>query len=250
MLRFFFKALIVVLIIGIILAAFIWDRRVRYISNFLSNIMPTKTIIKDLRISGNQFIIKGLHIANPEGSKLDTAFASEVIRITTEPRNLLSKDLVIDEIAIDDPLVGIEFYSADGSQNNWSLILNKLNLAASKQNTSHRTYLIKKLIMTKVKLHVVNSALNTEPFDPEPLPKIEFHNIGSDKPLTLQLIVATIFRAMLQETAKRESLKAILKGVKPLPVKIEIEKIPSQLEEKKTELIKELFLLPEAKETP
>jgi len=218
MFRLLLKLFFFIIVIAIIVGIFFWGHRAHYLSRYLSKVLNTPTKIEKLHFKKNDLLIEGVHIFNPKKSKLEEAFATEKIRITTEPKKLFAKNIIIEEIVIDAPYIGVELYSADGKQNNWSLMLNQIKSSGS-QEPSDTTYLIRHLVLTDVNVHIYNN-ITGETIDSKPIPKIELKNIGSKKPMSSKMLLAAIMKEVVKEATKKQGLPGIIEGIKELPQKL------------------------------
>lgn len=218
MFRLLVKLFFFIILIAFIVGFFFWGHRAHYLSRYLSGVLGTPTKIEKLHFKGNDLILEGVHIFNSKKSKLEKAFYTDQIRITTQPKKLFAKDIVIEEIKVNAPYIGVELYSADGKENNWSLMINQLTRDGSKE-TSDKTYLIKSLLLTDVNVHFYNN-LTGETIDTKPIPKLELKNLGSKNPMSAKMVLAIIMKEVVKETTKKEGIPGLIQDIKELPQKL------------------------------
>ena len=219
--KIFVRTLAIVLILAAAGASYTWDRRAQYVSSQLTDILQVDSSVKDVNFSDRVLSFANLHISTPAGSTSDTSLAATEVRLTTDWTTLFSNDVVIDELAIDSPLLGFELYSADGSENNWASIINRLNLAGSQDDATTK-YMVRKVVLTNVRIHIENGRPEFAVNNPDPIERIELLGVGSESPLPSRVLLATILREVLQRAAIDPSLKDMVNNIKPLPYDVRV----------------------------
>ncbi|SCA63996.1 hypothetical protein SCG7086_BN_00020 [Chlamydiales bacterium SCGC AG-110-P3] len=221
MYKIFVRTLAITLILSVAGASYLWERRARYVSRWMTETLQVESAIKDINYTNRILTLANLHIGTPEGSKSTTALAATEVRVTVDWKSLISNDVLIEEIALDSPLLSFELYSADGSENSWASIINRLNLAGSKEEPSTR-YKIQKIVLTDVRIQIENPHIDGSFDNPDPIERIELHDIGSESPLPHRMILATILREVLQQSTIDPALQNMLSNVKALPYDIHV----------------------------
>jgi hypothetical protein len=111
---FFFAALVVS-------AALVWTNRAGMTARWLSSRLNVPVSIRSLQIDRTRADLSHLQLGNPSRSKSPTAFSAETIFLRSSLEQLRSDPRVIEEIAIENIFVGIEYYGE--SDTNWDYIL-------------------------------------------------------------------------------------------------------------------------------
>lgn len=168
--------------------------------------------IRTLDISKTSAGITRMWIGNFPKSQTSTSFTAETLRLDATLDQIFGNPVTIEHIDINDIFVGIEFYDANGNDNNWGRILHE-----NGQKKSHsREYLIRTLILRNltVELTQANGKVKRYPT----IKQMEFHNISSASGFPVEEIEKAIFEMMMKDIFKKLQLDQIFKTLLPLPI--------------------------------
>lgn len=116
-------SLLALLLILILLGAFAWVQRSSLISFFLTNSIGAPASIRTLLFHKGGLEISDFHVRNIPPCKISNALFVEEISCKATLRSILQHKVEIESIHFKDILLGIEFLTPKGDQNNWTLIL-------------------------------------------------------------------------------------------------------------------------------
>lgn len=184
--KFFGYLLLILVAAFALVSTVLWMNRISLVTSTLSRELGVGVTLEDLRISTHDIVLEGLHIANPAGSSLPTAFSAEEIKIEFQLTKLFGNNMVIDLVELDDVLFGIEIYETKKGDTNWNRILSNMPKSETKETGSQdskepkKTITIELLTVNNLQMQLFNHNLNNRPVDLEPIAHHEFKNISSD----------------------------------------------------------------------
>src|SRR5579871_2743371 len=158
--------LIVIIIVAAVIVGFIfWSRVPDMLANNLSKKMGVSVAIDSMGLGMGKIDLKKIEIGNPPNSILAKAFSCREIDVNAPFTRYLSKNIVIDEIDLQDVYLGFEFDSASGTNGNWTRIMNNIqsSMAAGQPKRKkgepapkpERTVLIHRIVLTNINVDVV-----------------------------------------------------------------------------------------------
>jgi len=208
----FIISLILAVAIALIVA---YTFKTKLIVYFLTNKLGVPVTIESTTIRKNELDINNLWIGNPEGSKTKRAFSSEINQIKGSPSELYNTPHTIDEVYMENIFVGVELYSADGKDNNWSLILTKKKV----HETKPRPYLIRKFIIRNLSIQLVKANGEVQNFPV--IKEMVFYNISDETGFPIKDIEKALFNLVLKEVFKKIGLEQLMNTIVPssIPLK-------------------------------
>jgi len=212
----FFKTLTSVLMVLLIGLYLLWNTVPNRLSKILSQGLQTTVFIGDATFSLNKIGLNKISINSPKNSRLPQAFSCENLSVNTWVTEYLKKDIVIDEITLDQVYLGLEFDSPSSTNGNWTKLMNNLNQSgASNSSKSNKTVLIKKLVITNIQCQVVYANKKDKAINLKPIDRIEFTNISSNQGFPVEQLSSSVLGKMLKEVFIRQNLEDMLKNLIP-----------------------------------
>jgi hypothetical protein len=212
----FFKTLTSVLMVLLIGLYLLWNTVPNRLSKTLSRDLQTTVFIGDATFSLNKIGLNKISINSPKNSRLPQAFSCENLSVNTWVTEYLKKDIVIDEITLDQVYLGLEFDSPSSTNGNWTKLMNNLNQSgASNSSKSNKTVLIKKLVITNIQCQVVYANKKDKAINLKPIDRIEFTNISSNQGFPVEQLSSSVLGKMLKEVFIRQNLEDMLKNLIP-----------------------------------
>ncbi|MDX8431492.1 MAG: hypothetical protein SNF33_06825 [Candidatus Algichlamydia australiensis] len=216
--------LAIVLVVGF--AAFLghfYFHRAEILANYLSEKLGVHTTIKSIDLHWDSFTINQLVVHNPKGYKMDKAMEVGKITFDAPLINYFKKDIDIQRIAFENIWAGIEFNDKDNSQGNWTQIVQNVDSNFSTTNpieevvdkTSfryNRTVLIELLGLYNVNVDILLSG-ERNPRKLNPIPKMEFQNVGTEKGLPIEEITEVIIKKLLEQITLMEGVTNMVIGI-------------------------------------
>lgn len=181
------------------------------IASRLSKTLQVAVQIGDMDFSLNKIQIDNLEISNPRGYKLDHALTVQEIDIHAPLTGYLNKDIVIDEINLNNVYLGLEFASPKGATGNWTTIMGNAKNAQDKSSpsTSDKTVLIKRLVLNNINADLLYQSDGKIRHLPT-LPQIVLVNISSKGGNVTDQLMNSALGEMLKEIFIKENLKDAL----------------------------------------
>ncbi len=185
-----------------------------------STIMSKKTrvniSIRAIPLSLNPISINGLEIGNPkEYRELPAAFTAEKIRISAPITTYLEERIVIDEIALDDVYLGLQFESVNRiGQGNWPQIVDNLGksnaneeqeISKSKKNPH---VLIKRLVIRNLQTEILYGHDKKEIGKLPLVREMVFTDISTDKGAPIGQIMNSVLGKMLVTITAKKQIEA------------------------------------------
>lgn len=213
-----FASLIAIIIVAIIIFAVVaWFRLPAIAAHILSSKLGVAVHIEDIDITKENISIDEFEISNPIGSKLPKAFFSKLISIDAPLGNYLDNDVIVDQIAVDNIYVSLEFSSSGSPDGNWTRIMNNLKegeAPKSEKKKGGKTVLIKRLVLTDLKIDLVqNGKVRNLP----QIDRLTFTDISSEGGFPINQIINAVLTEMLFSIFKENNLQNMLENVLQLP---------------------------------
>ena len=213
--RTFFKSILGIIVICILAGVVVFfiakSRLPDMIASRLSKTLQVKVQIGDMDFSLNKIQIDNLEIGNPRGYQLQHAFTAQEIDIHAPLTGYLHKDIVIDEIDVNNVYLGLEFASPKGTTGNWTTIMNNAQNAQtqSSQSTTDKTVLIKRLVLNNINADLLYQSEGNVRHLPT-IPQIVLVNISSKGGNLMDQLMNSALGEMLKEIFIKENLKDAL----------------------------------------
>lgn len=216
--------LFVSLLLAVVIVVFIgFSRLTDVVASHLSEKLGVSVSIDAIGLRTDEFKIKQIQIANPSGYSLPKAFWASQILVKAFPVHLLKHDLEIEEIDINDVVLGLEFDSATSTKGNWTVIMqnfkDSLRKEESEENPDGRTILLKRLVVTNVSTQLLfhgGGSVQTLPT----IGRMEFTNITVHGGVPKDQLIASILGQMLIEIFKEHHLNNMIGDIFLEPIKI------------------------------
>jgi uncharacterized protein involved in outer membrane biogenesis len=213
--RIFFKSLAGIIVIcvlaGVILFFLAKSRLPDMIASKLSKTLQVAVEIGDMNFSFDAIKIENLEISNPRGFKLEHAFTVQEIVIHAPLMGYMNKDIVIDEIDLNNVYIGLEFESPQAATGNWTTIMANAQNAQtqSSQSASDKTVLIKRLVLNNINADLLYQSDGKVRHLPT-IPQIVLVNISSKGGDLMDQLMNSALGEMLKEIFLKENLKDIM----------------------------------------
>ncbi len=201
--------LLLLLLVLAVLGTYFWINRISSVEKFLSQKLNTPVTVEEVSLSWNRLSLQELKIANPRPKKLPYAFETKEIVLEMSPWQLLQSTMHIKRVKVIDPLLSIELYNSSGSRNNWADLLNGIPASSG-----DREFVIEELAFLNLSFQAVRS--NGQAISLPVIPYLEFENIGSKNPLSINQLGRLLFQTILNSLSKK-GLDHLLEKVPPLP---------------------------------
>ncbi len=267
----FIKAVILVIILAIIgIGIYFWTQRAPIASRMLTKTLGTPVTIEeiDVSISFSSLTIRKLVIKNPPNSTFPNALSIESINLQASPFTFFKDVITIKEVTVDRPRFTVEIYNINGSDNNWSRMINKVTETGSDKqqaNESQKKFVINQFLIKDMKFSFDNKALFSKPIELPVISKIQINGMGAKQPLTSNEVFNIIGSTLLSYFGKEAGYQAIMEGTKQLSGKLlqgietgdiqgtikslgNISEEPAEAIQKTTGLFKKLFAPPQRDE--
>ncbi len=216
--RIFFKSILGIIVICILAAVIVFflakSRLPDMIASRLSKTLQVSVEIGDMNFSMNNIKIDNLEIGNPRAFKLEHAFTAQEINIKAPLTGYLQKDIVIDEIVLNNVYIGLEFESAKGTNGNWTAILSSAQTAQTQSapSKSDKTVLIKRLVLNNINADLLYQSDGNVRHLP-PIPQIVLYNISSKGGNLTDQLMNSALGQMVKEIFIQENLKDLFDNI-------------------------------------
>lgn len=212
-----FTVFIVLIILAIVLFFIFWSKVPDTIANHLSKKLHVQVSIGDMRLLPKTVKVDQFQIGNPSGYiSLPKAFSAETITIKAPLTEYLKKQIVIQEVHVDDIYLGLEFDSLSSTDGNWTVIMSRVHDTTEKEKkekAGQKKILIKKLIFTNISTYLV---FTKEKIGIKKLPKIdriELYDVSSEGGFPTDQLLNSVLGKMLRSVFEKEQLKNMLKDI-------------------------------------
>ena len=208
---------IVILCLSVIL---IWNMFPTILSHKLSKRAGVSVTFADIRISPSMVKADEIRVENPSSySRTPRALSVDQLTANVPFTQFFKKDVVIDEMTMDDVYIGLEFDSPSSRNGNWTTIMNNMSKSTSSEQEEAKakgkttTVLIKRLIITDLQIELAyrNGAKPNQKL--RPIDRLELTNISSEGGIPTAQIMNIIMQETLRNIFSKEGLQNMLEGV-------------------------------------
>lgn len=220
--------MIIILILILLVVGYIfWSRVPDIVANDLSKKLKVHVQIDDIFLGWGKIDIEKVEVGNTPGSILSKAFSCQSINLFAPVSRYLNKHIVIDEIAINDVYLGLEFDTPTSTKGNWTEIMSNASLNKTKNkkkqqpttNGSLKSVLIHKLVLSNIKVDVLYRKDGGKVKHLPPIDRIELYDISSEGGLPMDQIMNSVLGQMLKSVFEKENLKNMLQELIQQPPK-------------------------------
>jgi hypothetical protein len=210
-----------IIIILILLGIFGWSMLPTWVSHTLSKRTKVSVSIQDIRLAPSSIKVDNIRIGNPPKSVLKQALNIKKFSIDAPFSRFFQERIVINEMGLDDVYIGLEFESQKSSKGNWSEIMANLKEStgkekeSAKQTAKTKRVLIKKLIITDLKIDLAYRTGNKNVRRLRPIDRLELTNISSEGGLPTAQIMDIVISEMLRNIFSKEGLQNMLENILP-----------------------------------
>ena len=217
----FFKSIIGIVVIcilgGVVFLFLAWSRVPDMVSSNLSKTLKVGVEIGDIHFGMNQLTVDKFVIDNPRGFTLSKAFGVDEIAIKAPVMNYLRKDILINEITLDNVYIGLEFDSAKGTNGNWTVIMaNAQNSQTQNSKTSQKSVMIKRIVLNNINtdlLYHTDGKVRHLPV----IKQIVLTNVSSQGGNISDQLMNSALGQMIKEVFIQENLKDLMDQIFQLP---------------------------------
>ncbi len=201
-----------ILISLITLGISMWSGMSDMVAASLSKAFGVKVSVGEINLEAQKTTISKLAIANPPRYKrLSNALTAETMVINAPWTAFMGKDIVIDEIILDNVYIGFEFNSIKGTDGNWTSIFNNMQSAKNTApNQPKQTLLIRRLVIKNINADVVFDDKNTV-HHLSPTSQIVLTNISSQEGLSMDQLTNSELGKKLKSVFVKENANEMLK---------------------------------------
>lgn len=226
----YFKILLYVIGIIIILCAALYFARNTLIARSVEKIAPsftgTPVVLEsvDLQPFKGTLSLRNLKVGNPQGFSKKDIFAVDKVDVALKPLSLLGNKIVIKNITVNGVTLNYEIV---GNKSNLSVIQDNLSgnvkkpvqqskaNAAPKDEKSSKSVVIDSLLIENVRAGAYVSGVGMT----LALPSVRLTDIGKSKPSTMRDVIEKVLTVFSKETVSaisKETVKAVKDGQKSL----------------------------------
>jgi hypothetical protein len=226
--RLISRIVLIILVAVIALVVITWIFRAPLAARILTKVLHTPVQVDDLTFSLNHIQVTGLRIKNPSGSQVQNAFTVESVYVDMHVMDLFNDVIHINKILVDKPMVGLELYNIQGSDNNWERMINRINDGTGESSNEKHTHKKKKNAFDKKKVIISLFQINDLTINAysvpthaklniSPIPHMSFKDIGAPSGIPASHAANIICRAIIAHIAKDAAMPEIIKNLQKLP---------------------------------
>ena len=210
----FFKLLILLIIILFVLVIIAWGFLPSYLSSELSSKTKVDVKIESLQFSPHTIKIDRVTIGTPPKSKFNKSMSLEKAVFDAPIWNYFKRKIHISEIHLRDMDLNIELNGPEGTDGNWSYILNNLSKSSKKSDDKGSSVFIDRLVLTNIQIKLYDHKKGTMQ-ELKPIDRIELKNISSEEGIPSAQIMNIILRETIRNVFSIQGLEGLLQDVLP-----------------------------------
>ena len=216
----FLLILLGIIILLLVCSIFAWKSLPSILSHKLSKEAGAQVSIENVSMNSHGIEISQLKIQNPpDYSKTARALSVRKLKVKSSLTQVFNHPLILDEIALSDIFVGLEFDSPMSSHGNWSYILGNIKEASSKEKNkssepqTEREVQIKTLVIQNLQIELAYKN-GTKPIKKlKPIKGIRLTNLKSRGGLPIGQIVHLVMQEMLQKALSEEGVESFFNEI-------------------------------------
>ncbi len=223
---FFFSlagVIVVLILAGFIIGFIYWSRVPDMVALHLSKKLQVAVQVGDMSLGMNKITVDKLQVSNPPPYRLlQNAFTCEEIVVNAPLTGYTKKDIVIDEIDMNNVYIGFEFDSIKGASGNWTKIMKNVQRENKKtpKSASERTVLIRRLVLNNIQADVAYDKDGGKVRHLPVIKQIVLTNISSKGGFPMDQITNSVLGQMLQSIFEQENIKNMLQNIFQAPTKL------------------------------
>lgn len=223
---FFFSlagVIVIIILAGFIMGFIYWSRVPDMVAEHLTKKLQVAVQVGDMSLGMNKITVDKLQVSNPPQYRLlQNAFACDEIVVNAPLTGYLNKDIVIDEIDMNNVYIGFEFDSIKGASGNWTQIMKNVQKQSKKvpKSASERRVLIKRLVLNNIQADVAYDRNGGKVRHLPVIPQIVLTNISSKGGFPMDQITNSVLGKMLQSIFEQENIKNMLQNIFQAPSKL------------------------------
>ena len=216
-----FVLFILILCVGA--SFYIYPRLPYYLSKNLSEKFQVPVHVNAIDVSKETILLKSVDIANPKQSTLPTALKVSKTSVKAPLTRYLKKNIVIDEIQLNDIYASIEFYKKGNTEGNWTVLIdnfdsnNSFGKSQGEKKQPSGNVLIKKLVMTNITIDLKLYGKDVNRLSP--IARLEFENVGTEEGFPVEEITEIIIQKLISQVFSLQGLSNMFKTVIEAPEK-------------------------------
>ncbi|WP_194847141.1 hypothetical protein [Candidatus Neptunochlamydia vexilliferae] len=212
----FFGLVVIACLVGVLL----WNMLPTIVSHKLSKRAQVAVTISDIKVSSASLSVDGIQVGNPRGyNKTPRALSVAKIDISIPLTRFFDKNIVIEDMTMDDIYLGLEFDSPRSRKGNWTTIMNNMSRATSEEKAQAAAkkettkVLIKRLVITNLQVELAYTTGGRANRKLRPINRLELTNISSEGGIPTSQIMHIIMAETLRSVFSKEGLQNMLEGV-------------------------------------
>ncbi len=209
--------IVVIFLVAIVIVFIGWGRVPDMLANNLSKKMKVYVGVGNIKLGWGEIKVNKFEIGNPPKSVLQQAFTCKEIIIDAPFSRYLNKNIVIDEINVNDVYLDLEFDSASGTSGNWSRIMSNFQSSSSPKTASERTVLIHRLVFNTINTDVLYQKDGGKVKHLPTIDRIVLTDVSSEGGFPIQQITSSVLGQMLQSVFLKQNLKNMLQNILQSP---------------------------------
>ncbi len=173
------------IVLGVII--FIWLVKANVFAFYLSHKIRVPVSIGWLNTAPTHAHLRDFRIDNLRQFQNRSAFHVHDVKMLYQWNHLLANPLVIDLLHMQDVLLDIELLNASGSENNWTMMSDRMKPSKGKKQV-----VIRKLILDNLTIEILGSSLIGGAIRRQ-VDHLEFENISSQKGFPTEQLIHEVF---------------------------------------------------------
>lgn len=205
----FVKHIFTWIILSILLIlSYFWLFRVSIFERHLSNELNLTVKVSNVTFGFGKIIVDDVTIKNPRQTAITNVLEIQKLEIDIDPLQFFKSKKKVDRIQIFKPTIFIEFYNFNGSESNWSNILNGFTFENRKR------YIINTLSLLEIYFQAYDFDGSEIPI--WPIPYLEIRDLNVPNGLTLTEVTKIVMLNVFSKAISDTPLESFVNGIKPL----------------------------------
>lgn len=208
--------IVLILVAGFVGLFLYWGKISGMVSKDLTEKMGVPVNVGAIFLTPSSIKVNGITIGNVKDGKLPKAFSAEKIAVNAPLTRYLSKEIVIDQIDVNDIYLGLEFDSIKGTKGNWTTIMGNLDAntpKSKKGETPKRVIFIKRIVFNNVQADVYYRQEGGKVIHLKPIKQIVLTNISTAGDFPVDQLTNSVLGQMLKQVFVQQNLQNMVKDL-------------------------------------
>lgn len=203
----------IIVLVGAIFVGFLaWSRLPDMLANNLSKKLGVSVSIQSMGARPKKLTLNQITIGNPPRYSLPKAFSARETELDAPLTTYFQGHVLVDEIAMEDIYLGLEFDSPSAAKGNWSTIFGNLEKEGKLDKKDGKKVTIKRLVCKNIRTELMFKSDGKVRKLPV-IKQIVLKDISTEGGVSSDQLAGSILGQMIKQVFLEQNLNNMIKGL-------------------------------------